>query len=99
MKKGMDYVKADGGGDIPEDCDGGYDLALDDYMDWRKNSLKIIIHLDDERAHIKKFSDRDSKQDLPEYEIGLVNNIKNCAKKKINIFWSQIGKESQKSFS
>ena len=99
FKRGIACISAKGGGDLPEDWVGAYDLALDEKMNWRKNSIKIIIHIADAGAHTIRFTDGDYSHNLKEYEIGLVNNIKKCAKNKINIFGYQIGKEPKKSFS
>ena len=99
LKRGMKFISAEGGGDAPEDWVGGYDLVLDERMKWRKKSLKIIIHIADAGAHTLRFTDGDYKHNLKEYEIGLVDNIKKCAKKNINIFGYQIGNGPQKSFS
>ena len=100
LKAKMVSISATGGGDIPEDWVGGYRLALDKVlMKWRKNSIKIIIHIADAGAHSLRFSDGDTKHNNPEHEIGLVNLIKKCANENINIFGYQIGKKPKKSFS
>ena len=99
FKRGIACISAKGGGDLPEDWVGAYNLALDEKMNWRKNSIKIIIHIADAGAHTIRFTDGDYSHNLKEYEIGLVNNIRKCAKNKINIFGYQIGKEPKKSFS
>ena len=99
LKEGMTYISAKGGGDEPEDWVGAYDLALDERMKWREDSLKIIIHIADAGAHTLRFTEDDYKHDLKKYEIGLVNNIRKCAQKNINIFGYQIGSSPKKSFT
>ena len=68
-------------------------------MKLRENSLKIIIHIADAGAHTLRLTEDDYEHDLEKYEIGLVNNIKKCAERNINIFGYQIGSEPKKSFS
>ena len=99
LKDGMTTISASGGGDLPEDWVGAYDIVLDENMNWRENSLKIIIHIADAGAHTVRFTEGDYKHNLYKYEIGLVNNIKKCAEKNINIFGYQIGNSPKKSFS
>ena len=100
----MMKISAKGGGDTPEDWKGAYDIALDkrldkDKMNWRRKSIKVIIHIADAGAHTLRFSDGDNKHNDFGDEIGLVENIKSCAKQKINIFAYQIGSHPKKSFS
>ena len=66
-------------------------------MKWRKNSIKIIIHIADAGSHSKRFSDK-STHDSKEYENELVNLIKQCAQQKIAIFGYQISNYPKKSF-
>ena len=68
-------------------------------MKLREDSLKIIIHIADAGAHTLRFTEDDYKHDLKKYEIGLVNNIRKCAQKNINIFGYQIGSSPKKSFT
>ena len=96
----MNSIDAKGGGDTPEDWVGAYKIALDeDDMKWRKNSVKIIIHIADAGAHTLRFSKGDKKHNKPEYEIGLVNLIKKCAEDNITIFGFQIGNKPKQSFN
>ena len=100
LKNKMMSIEATGGGDTPEDWVGGYEIALNEYkMPWRKNSIKIIIHIADAGAHTVRFSDGDTLHNDNKYEKGLVNLIKTCARKRINIFGYQIGSTPKKSFS
>ena len=99
LKDGMTTISASGGGDLPEDWVGAYDIVLDENMNWRENSLKIIIHIADACAHTIRFTEGNYRHNLYKYEIGLVNNIKKCAEKNINIFGYQIGNSPKKSFS
>ena len=52
LKEKIGTIKADGGGDTPEDWVGGYEIALND-MKWRENGIKLIIHIADAGAHGK----------------------------------------------
>ena len=88
-----------GGGDIPEDWYGAYDLALSEKMGWRESSHKIIIHIADAGAHTLRFSEIDKRHNDLIYENGLVELIKKCAERKINIFGFQIEKYPKQSFS
>ena len=100
LKTKMETISAEGGGDAPEDWYGAYQIVLDELkMKWRKNSLKIIIHIADAGAHTLRFNDYDFKHNESEYEYGLVEYIKKCAEKNISIFGYQIGDEPQKSFN
>ena len=92
-------ISATGGGDIPEDWVGAYEIVLnDEKMKWRKDSKKIIIHIADAGAHTLRFSDGDTKHNTKDQEIKLVDLIKKCAKKKISIFGYQINQTPKKSF-
>ena len=93
-------IEAEGGGDAPEDWVGGYEIALNkNYMKWRDNSIKIIIHIADAGAHTLRFSDGDIAHNDYKYEKGLVDLIETCARENISIFGYQIGTLPQKSFS
>ena len=97
LKNKMMSISATGGGDLPEDWVGGYTIALDQAkMNWRPKSIKIIIHIADAGAHGERFSPGDRYN---EYEYQLVELIKSCARKDINILGYQIGTAPQKSFS
>ena len=84
LKKKMDCIQGTGGGDQPEDWIGAYEIALT-WMNWRKDSIKIIIHIADAGAHHFRFSEEDGRYNDDKYEIDLVNSIKKCANNKINI--------------
>ena len=94
LEKNIEKVKPYGGGDIPEDWVGGYDLALNK-MEWR-NGIKLIIHIADAGAHGTVFTKEDKKHDdQGEY---LYEKIEECAKKNINIIGFKIGSEPEQSF-
>ena len=67
-------------------------------MNWRRKSLKIIIHIADAGAHGKRFSDGDGRNYVSQ-EMPLVNLIQQCAYSHISIFGYQIGPHPQRSFS
>jgi hypothetical protein len=62
---------------------------------WRKNSVKIIIHITDAGAHGDGFSDRDT---FPDQTVILIDLVKQLAKEKISIFGYQIKDLAEKSF-
>ena len=97
LKERMSCIKCEGGGDVPEDWIGAYEIALN-MMKWRKESIKIIIHIADAGAHHPRFSDEDKIYNDYKYEIDLVNSIKKCANKKINILGYQVAPFAEKSF-
>ncbi len=59
LKYRMASIHSYGGGDITEDWLGTYNLALDKKMNWKENSLKIIIHIADAGVHSSRFNDDD----------------------------------------
>ena len=82
-----------GGGDEPEDWVGAYKLA-NEKINWR-NGNKVIIHLTDAGAHGKLFTPSDK---YPEEEKKLIDEIEECAKKKINIFGYIIQEPARNTF-
>jgi Mg-chelatase subunit ChlD len=86
-------IKAEGGGDTPEDWVGAYKIA-NEKISWR-NGVRIIIHLADAGAHGKLFTSNDK---YPEEEKKLINELEKCVEKKIDIFGYVILEESRKSF-
>lgn len=51
MKKYISGVTANGGGDFPEDVQGGFHEALK--QDWEHNSVKMAFHIFDAPGHGK----------------------------------------------
>ena len=89
LVKKMEIIRADNGGDEPEDWVGAYTIALDkDKMKWRKDSVKIIIHIAETGAHGNEFSHLDRH---PDQGPKLVCLIKKCAEERISIFGYGIG--------
>ena len=86
-------IKADGGGDEPEDWVGEYKIA-NEKISWR-NGIRIIIHLADAGAHGKLFSNYDK---YPEEEEKLIIELEKCLKKNIDIFGYVILEGSRNSF-
>ena len=93
LKKFISTMKADGGGDIPEDWVGGYNLVLNQ-MKWR-NGIKLVIHIADAGAHGKEFTSYDK---YPDEGPKLCELIKKCVEKNINIVGFKIGNEPEQSF-
>ena len=93
----MKTLHSFGGGDYPEDWVGAYEIALDkNRIGWRKNSVKIIIHITDAGAHGKEFSRGDWH---PEQGVLLIKLIELLAKEKISIFAYQITNLAEQSFA
>ena len=96
LREKMKTIHSYGGGDYPEDWVGAYKIALDkNRIGWRKNSVKIIIHITDAGAHGREFSDRDR---FPAQGVILIDLVKQLAKEKISIFGYQINDLAEKSF-
>ena len=87
-------IRADGGGDTPEDWVGGYNLALNN-MSWR-NGNRLIIHIADAGAHGTEYSSGDK---YPAEGPKLDNYLRECSNKKITIVAFKIGSTPQQSFS
>jgi len=81
----IEKIKAEGGGDMPEDWAGAYKL-VNERISWR-NGEKVIIHLADAGAHGKLFTLSDK---YPKEEEKLIQELEKCASKKINIFGFEI---------
>ena len=86
-------IEAYGGGDYPEDWAGAYKLA-NEKISWR-DGIKLIIHLADDGAHGKLFTEDDQ---YPEEEAKLINELINCANKDIRVFGYVIKEFCRKSF-
>ena len=83
-----------GGGDIPEDWVGGYDLALKK-LSWRSGN-RLIIHIADAGAHGTEYTSGDKySSEGPKLD----KYIKECSDNKITIVAFKIGSEPEKSFS
>ena len=93
LENKISKIKAEGGGDIPEDWVGGYEIALNN-MKWR-NGIKLIIHIADAGAHGEEFSKGDK---YPEEGPKLTKLILECAEKNINIIGFKISDEPKQSF-
>ena len=87
-------IKAQGGGDLPEDWVGAFKLANEN-ISWR-NGIKSIMHLADAGAHGKEFTLSDK---YPEESAKLKDELMKCAKKKIKIFGYIIAEDARNSFN
>ena len=94
LEKNIEKVKESGGGDIPEDWVGGYDIALNK-MEWR-DGIKLIIHITDAGAHGTEFSKNDKKHD--DQGPLLYQKIEECVKRNINIIGFKISDVPSQSF-
>ena len=94
LKKKISSMEAEGGGDTPEDWVEGYNLALNN-MGWRKNGIRLIIHIADAGAHGIDFTEGDN---YPEQGPLLYPLIKKCVEENINIIGFKIGEEPEQSF-
>ncbi len=96
LQEKIGKVKAKGGGDLPEDWVGGYEIALNN-MKWREDGIKLIIHIADAGAHGTRFTERDKKHN-DQGEL-LPPKIEECVKRNINIIGCKISNEPKKSFN
>ena len=94
LEKNIENVTESGGGDIPEDWVGGYDMALNK-MEWR-DGIKLIIHIADAGAHGTEFSIKDKKHD--DQGPLLYPKIEECVKRNINIIGFKISDKPSQSF-
>ena len=86
-------IKAQGGGDSPEDWVGAY-KKVNEEIKWR-NGTKVIFHLADAGAHGQLFTPYDI---YPDEEQKLINELIKCSEKKIKIFGFVIEEEARNSF-
>ena len=92
IKSNFSRIKADGGGDSPEDWVGAYLNALN--LNWR-DGTKLIIHIADDSAHTKEFYGKENHEE----EAGKLPLIlKSCADKNIKIFSFSIEEKAKQSF-
>ena len=87
-------MKASGGGDIPEDWVGGYDLILKNIS--FRNGTKLVIHIADAGAHGTKYSS-DDKHDGEGVKLDRL--IEECINRNICIVAFNIGNGATKSFN
>ena len=87
-------IKAEGGGDDPEDWVGGYNLALNS-INWREGN-KLIIHIADAGAHGNDYTLNDK---YPKEGPKLDKLVKECFIRNIMIVAFQIGDQPKRSFS
>ena len=93
LKSNFGKIKADGGGDDPEDWVGAYTKAINN-INW-KDGTKLIIHFADAPAHTKEFCGYDNHEE----ESGKLPKIlKSCCEKNIKIICIPIYEIAKKSF-
>ena len=93
LKNNFRNIKADGGGDQPEDWVGAYEKAINS-INW-KDGTKLIIHIADAGAHTKEFSGKENHEE----EAGkLPKMLSLCAKKGIKIIGFSIEEIAKRSF-
>ena len=94
LKINFGKIKADGGGDEPEDWVGAYSKAINN-INW-KDGTKLIIHFADSPAHTKEFCGEDNHEE----ENGKLQKIlKSCCEKNIKIIAIPIRNIAQRSFT
>ena len=86
-------IKAQGGGDLPEDWAGAY-KKVNEEIKWR-NGTKVIFHLADAGAHGKLFTFSDK---YPDEEQKLINELNICCEQKIKIFGFVIKEDARNTF-
>ncbi len=94
LQKFVESIEESGGGDTPEDWNGGYNMALNK-IHWREGT-KIIVHIADAGAHGTKYSEEDK---YPEEGPKLDDLITKCINKDIKIIQLKIDSKPQRSFS
>jgi len=94
LKNELASEVATGGGDIPEDWVGGFDLALNNIA-WR-NGTRLIIHIADAPAHGSQWCNEENHE---EENDKLYPMIQKCVDKEIKIIGFQIGYEPEPSFT
>ena len=94
LKNKISKIVPNGGGDSPEDWVEGYKIALNN-MGWRDGGMKLIIHIADAGAHGEEFSEGDKH---PEEGPKLIELIKKCVDKNINIFGFKVCENAEQSF-
>ena len=87
-------IRPKGGGDIPEDWVGAY-RKVNEEINWRNDSTKVIFHLADAGAHGKLFTPYD-KYEAEEEK--LIKELDLIFEKKIKIFGFVIEEDSRNSF-
>ena len=93
LKNNFKNIKAEGGGDDPEDWVGAYEKAINS-INW-KDGTKLIIHIADASAHTKEFFGQENHEE----EAGkLPKMLSLCAQKGIKIIGFSIEEKAKKSF-
>ena len=95
LQEKIGKVKATGGGDMPEDWVGRYEIALNN-MKQRENGIKLIIHIADAGVHGTRFTKGDKKHD-DQGEL-LPPKIEECVRRNINIIGFKISDKPKRSF-
>ena len=93
LPKQIGKIRAQGGGDMPEDWVGAY-KKVNEEIKWR-NGTKVIFHLADAGAHGKLFTPFDK---YPDEEQKLINEVNICCEQKVKIFGFVINEEARNSF-
>ena len=93
LKFNLGNIKADGGGDEPEDWVGAYNKIINN-LNW-KDGTKLIIHIADSPAHTKEFCGYENHEE----EYGKLPKIlKICAEKNIKIISFLVKEPAKLSF-
>ena len=93
----ISQIKAEGGGDYPEDIAGALNQALK--LSWRNNSAKYCLLIADAPCHGKKYREEDYEDDYPDGDpYGLTPEflISDLAKKNINLYFIKINNDNDK---
>ena len=94
FQKWIKNITAEGGGDLAEDWNGAYNLALSQ-MNWSsERSNKIVVHIADSSAHGNEFNPPGSHDQHPEEGPKLIKTIEKVAKFGIKIIAFPIGDTS-----
>ncbi|KAH0788413.1 Glutenin, high molecular weight subunit [Histomonas meleagridis] len=94
LQRQIGTVKADGGGDGPEDWVGAYTIALNNIR-WR-DGIKLIIHIADAPAHGKAYGG-DTKHQVEEAKLKPL--VQRCAQRGIKIIGMYINNYALPSYN
>ncbi|EGC34842.1 hypothetical protein DICPUDRAFT_34378 [Dictyostelium purpureum] len=85
----LELIKAEGGGDGPEDVFGGMDLIKT--VPWRLNSTRVVIHIADAPCHGSEYHDfRDDHPDGDPNGILLDSLLEDISRLKLNYYFGHI---------
>ena len=100
LEKFISGIKAEGGGDVPEDIAGALNEAIK--LSWRKKSAKFCILIADAPCHGKKYMNKDYEEYKDDYPDGDPNGltpeflIGDLGRNNVNLFFIKIDEFNDK---